>query len=277
MIPYLCSDDTVAFAQSRQGYLRDVNSWVARALGLGIDAYAYVDQEARFSGNLLTHFSGSGGVFRTRAVIDVGGWSSETLAEDLDLSIRLRLGGWRWVYDKSVECPGELPASFTILRQQQFRWASGFAACLSKHLRNLVITNQMSLVQKGEALIYLSEYAASPLIAVGVVLATLYCLVFPMDFILYGFWRSSLAAFAVVMSALIYTAPLAMFSTAVCRATDGWAQRTKRVLDLVYLGVLSVGIFLTSARAVIEGFLNRATYFYRTPKHGSVTLPKTSA
>jgi len=276
MIPYLCSDETIAFVQSRQSYLHDVNSWVARALGLGIDAYAFVDQEARFSGDLLTHFSGSGGVFRRRAVIDVGGWSSQTLAEDLDLSIRLRLRGWQWVYDKSVECPGELPGSFTILRRQQFRWASGFAGCLSKHLRSLLNTSQMSLVQKVEALIYLSEYAASPLIAIGVVLAVLYCLVFPIDFIMYGFWYSALAAFTVVMSALIYTAPLAMFSVAVYRATDGWSHRVKRVLDLVYLGALSVGIFLTSARAVAEGFLNRATYFQRAPNRGSPTASKTN-
>ncbi len=274
MVPYLCSNDAIAFAQARQSYLRDVDSWIARALGLGIDAYAFVDQEARFSHDLLTHFSGSGGVFRTKAVIDVGGWSSQTLAEDLDLSIRLRLSGWRWVYDKSVEYPGELPASFAILRRQQFRWASGFAGCLSKHLRSLLTTDKMSLAQKGEALIYLSEYAASPLIAIGVVLAVLYCLVFPVDFILYGPLHNALSAFTVIMSAFIYTAPLAMFTVAVYRATNGWPQRIGRVLDLIYLGVLSVGIFLTSARAVVEGFLNKATYFYRTPKRGYVTASK---
>jgi len=277
IVPYLCSDNMIAFAQARQSYLHDVNSWVARALGLGIDAYAFVDQEARFSADLLTHFSGSGGVFRRTAVIDVGGWSSQTLAEDLDLSIRLRLRGWRWVYDRSIECPGELPASFAILRRQQFRWASGFAGCLSKHLRSLIKTDQISLMQKLEALIYLSGYAASPLIALGVVLAALYCLVFPLHFILNGPWHNAWAGFTVVMSALIYTAPLAMFTVAVYRATDDWPRRMRRVLDLAYLGALSVGIFLTSARAVVDGFLNRATYFYRTPKQGYVTGSKTDA
>jgi cellulose synthase/poly-beta-1,6-N-acetylglucosamine synthase-like glycosyltransferase len=268
MVPYLCSDSRIAFAQARQSYLHDVNSWVARALGLGTDAYAFVDQEARFSADLLTHFGGSGGIFRRSAVIDVGGWSSQTLAEDLDLSIRLRLHGWRWVYDRSIECPGELPASFSVLRGQQFRWASGFAGCLSKHLRSLVTTNQLSLMQKGEALIYLLGYVASPLIAIGFVLAILYCLVFPLEFILNGSWHNALAAFTVVMSALIYTAPLAMFTVAVYRSTNGWPQRIRRVSDLIYLGALSVGIFVTSARAVVSGFLNRATYFYRTPKRG---------
>jgi cellulose synthase/poly-beta-1,6-N-acetylglucosamine synthase-like glycosyltransferase len=274
MVPHLCSDNMVAFAQARQSYLRDVNSWVARALGLGTDAYAFVDQEARYSADLLTHFSGSGGVFRKSAVTAVGGWSSQTLAEDLDLSIRLRLHGWRWVYDRSIDCPGELPASFKVLRRQQFRWASGFAGCLSKHWRNLVTTNQISRMQKGEAMIYLSGYAASPLIAIGVVLAILYCLVFPREFILNGFWHNALAAFTIVMSALIYTAPLAMFTVAVYRSTDAWLRRIARVLDLVYLGALSVGIFLTSARAVASGLLNKATYFHRTPKRGYVTVSK---
>jgi hypothetical protein len=132
-------------------------------------------------------------------------------------------------------------------------------------------------MQKGEAMIYMSGYAASPLIAIGVVLAILYCLVFPRDFILNGFWHNALAAFTVVMSALIYTAPLAMFTLAVYRSTDGWLRRIARVLDLVYLGALSVGIFLTSARAVASGLLNRATYFYRTPKRGYVTVSKSSS
>jgi cellulose synthase/poly-beta-1,6-N-acetylglucosamine synthase-like glycosyltransferase len=274
MVPYLCSDKTIAFVQARPSYLRDVNSWIARALGLGIDAYAFVDQEARFSSNLLAHFSGSGGVFRKDAVVEAGGWSSQTLAEDLDLSIRLRLRGWRWVYDNSVECPGELPSSFAILRQQQFRWASGFAGCLAKHLRSLAETDYMSLVQKGEALVYLSEYVASPLIAAGVVTAVLYILVFPLHFILYAPFHSPLAAFSAVMSGVIYTAPLAMFSVAVYRTTNSWPGRIGRVLDLICLGVLSVGIFFTSARAVVQGFLNRATYFHMTPKNGGVISRK---
>jgi hypothetical protein len=123
-------------------------------------------------------------------------------------------------------------------------------------------------MQKGEALVYLLGYAASPLIAIGVVLAILYCLVFPLEFILNGPWHNALAAFTVVMSALIYTAPLAMFTLAVHRSTDGWLRRIRRVSDLIYLGALSVGIFMTSARAVVTGLLNRATYFYRTPKGG---------
>ena len=276
MIPYLSSDNTVAFAQARPTYLHDGDSWVARALTLGTDSYAFVDQEARFSANLLTHFSGGGAVFRKTAVTSVGGWNSETLAEDLDLSIRLRLKGWRYVYDESIACPGEVPASFSILRQQQFRWASGFAGCLKKYLHSLVTTKQMSFVQKAEAVVYLTDYFASPLIAVGVLLAILYCLVFPLDFILNGYRSDALVAFTVLMSALIYTAPLALFAVAAFRSTNGLLRRVGRLVDLVYLGVLSVAIFLTSARAVLNGFLNRAVYFYRTPKDGDAATSQAS-
>jgi cellulose synthase/poly-beta-1,6-N-acetylglucosamine synthase-like glycosyltransferase len=169
-----------------------------------------------------------------------------------------------------------VPASFSILRQQQFRWASGFAGCLKKYLRSLVTTKQMSFVQKAEAVVYLTDYFASPLIAVGVLLAILYCLVFPLDFILNGYRSDALVAFTVLMSALIYTAPLALFIVAAFRSTNGLLRRVGRLVDLVYLGVLSVAIFLTSARAVLNGFLNRAVYFYRTPKDGDAATSQAS-
>jgi len=273
MIPYLTSDNRIAFAQGRATYLSDGNSWVARALSLGMDCYGFVDQQARYSADLLAHFSGGGGLFRKEAIIGVGGWESETLAEDLDLSIRLRLAGWRHVYDESVPCQGEAPTSLPVLRQQQSRWASGFAGCLKKYARRLVTTAQMSRMQKVEAIVYLTGYVASPIIAVGVLLAIVYCLLFPAWFIMNGFRLNVFAAITVLASALIYTAPLAMFTLTVFRSAKGWSCRVKRVIDLAYLGVLSVGIFLTSARAVLSGLLNKATYFYRTPKRGNSAQP----
>jgi len=268
MVPYLCTDSSAAFAQGRPCYVQSVNSWIARALSLGMDSFAFVDQEARFGADLLIHFSGGGGVFRRSALMEAGGWASETLAEDLDLSVRLRLRGWHYIYDHSVACPGEAPNEFSVLRQQQFRWASGFTGCFKKHAKDILSTDRMSMVQKVEAMTYLTGYVASPLIAAGVVLAVLYCLVFPVDFILSGFLRNAFAAFTMQMSALIYTAPVALFTVAVLRSTEGWARRIARIVDFVYLGLLSVGIFLTSTRAVMAGLLDRATYFYRTPKRG---------
>ncbi len=268
MVPYLWADSSAAFAQGRPCYLHSGNSLVARALSLGMDSFAFVDQEARFAGDLLIHFSGGGGVFRRSALVEVGGWASETLAEDLDLSVRLRLRGWRYVYDHSVACPGEAPTDFSVLQRQQFRWASGFTGCFKKHAKDILSADQMSMLQKAEAMAYLTGYVASPLIAAGVVLAVLYCLVFPVDFIMNGFLHNAFAAFTLPISALIYTAPVALFTVAVLRSTEGWARRVARIVDFVCLGLLSVAIFLTSTRAVMAGLLDRATYFYRTPKRG---------
>jgi len=276
MVPYLCADSSVAFAQGRPCYLHSGSSWVARALSLGMDSFAFVDQEARFAGDLLIHFSGGGGVFKKSALLEVEGWASETLAEDLDMSVRLRLQGWHYIYDHSVACPGEAPTEFSVLQQQQFRWASGFTGCFRKHAKDILSTDRMSVLQKAEAMTYLTGYVASPLIAAGVVLAVLYCLVFPVDFIMSGFLHNAFAAFTLTMSALIYTAPVALFAVAVLRSTYGLAHRIARMVDFVYLGFLSVAIFLTSARAVMAGLLDRATYFYRTPKRGDPAVKRES-
>ena len=133
MIPQLYLDDRVAFAQSRWSYLDGQFSWIAKAMSLAIDVYAFVDQRARYVGNLLAHFSGTCGVFRRKAIEDAGGWSADTLAEDLDLSIRLHLKGWKYIYVPTVVCPGEIPPSFDNLRHQQYRWAKGYSECLRKH------------------------------------------------------------------------------------------------------------------------------------------------
>lgn len=114
IIPHLYVDEKVAFAQSRWSYLDGQFSWIAKAVSLGIDVYAFVDQRARYVGNLLAHFSGTCGVFRRKAIEDVGGWSADTLAEDLDLSIRLHLNGWKYVYTPTVVCPGEIPPASII-------------------------------------------------------------------------------------------------------------------------------------------------------------------
>ena len=272
MVPYLASDKRVAFVQARPSYLPGEPSWIAGAVSMGTDVYALVELEARFSAGLLPHFSGSGAVLRRAAVVDVGGWESDTLAEDLDLSIRLRLKGWQHVYDDSLQCPGEIPTSLQVLRLQQSRWASGIAECLRKHFARLVRAEQLSLWRKIEALIYLTRYVASPLTAVAVALGVLFCLVFPLDFVLLGFQTNAIAAFTALMLLLNCSAPLASFTVAVVRSTSSRTERARRLIDLISLGVLTLMIFMTSARATLDGFLDRATQFYKTPRRGDTSI-----
>jgi len=97
VVPYIYLHEDVAFVQTRSTYLNQRQSWVTKAVSLALDGYGIVDQRARYTGNLLAHFSGTGGLFRCSAIRSVGGWTSDTLTEDLDLSIRLQMKGWSYI------------------------------------------------------------------------------------------------------------------------------------------------------------------------------------
>ncbi len=268
MIPYLYVDEKVAFAQSRWSYLDGEFSWISKAISLGIDVYAFIDQRARYVGNLLTHFSGTCGVFRRGAIEDAGGWSSDTLAEDLDLSIRLHLKGWRYIYVPTVVCPGEIPPSFDSLRHQQFRWAKGFSECLRKYGGAILRSNRLNVFQKAEALLHLGTYFICPLTIMGIVVGLLYYSIFPPSFWLMGFWRYQVALLTFLLSLVIYSAPLIASGVTLSEFSQLGIRRLRRLLHLGYLGALLYGLLLSNTRAVIEGLFSRTSYFYRTPKLG---------
>lgn len=268
MIPYLYLDENVAFAQARWSYLDGQFSWIAKAISLAIDVYAFVDQRARYVGNLLAHFSGTCGVFRRKAIEDAGGWSSETVAEDLDLSIRLHLKGWRYIYVPTVVCPGEIPPSFDTLRRQQFRWAKGFSECLKKHGGAILRSKRLGFFQKVEALLHLCTYFICPLTVIGIVVALLYYSIFPPSFWLMGFWRYVVALITFVLSLVIYSAPLVASGVTLTEFSQMGIGKIRRLLHLGYLGALLYGLLLSNTKAVIEGLFSRTTHFYRTPKLG---------
>jgi len=268
MIPHLCLDDKIAFAQSRWSYLDGQFSWIAKAISLGIDVYAFVDQRARYVGNLLAHFSGTCGVFRRSAIEDAGGWSADTLAEDMDLSIRLHLKGWKYIYVPTVVCPGEIPPSFDNLRHQQYRWAKGFSECLRKHGSAILRSNKLNPFQKLEAMLHLSTYFLCPLTIMAIVVGLLYYAVFPPSFWLMGFWRYQVAVITFILSLIIYSAPFAAASVTVYQLSHIGVIKLRRILHLGYMGAVLYGLLLSNSRAVVEGLFSRTSYFYRTPKTG---------
>jgi len=274
MVPYVYVNDKVAFVQSRWSYLDGKFSWIAKALSLAIDVYAFVDQRARYVGNLLAHFSGTCGVFRRQAIVDAGGWSPETLAEDLDLSIRLHLKGWRYIYVPTVVCPGEIPPSFDNLRHQQFRWAKGFSECLRKYGGAIARSDKLSFFQKVEALLHLGTYFMCPLTIMGLVVALLYYAIFPPSFWLLGFWRYQVALLTFMLSLVIYSAPLVASAVALSEVSQFGLSKMKRVFHLGYLGAIVYGLLLSNTKAVIEGLFSKTSYFYRTPKLGAMSVTK---
>jgi cellulose synthase/poly-beta-1,6-N-acetylglucosamine synthase-like glycosyltransferase len=136
MIPWF-NAPRIAMVQGRWGPLEPTGTLIERAGGHWIERHFLVEQVARSRTGQFFHFNGSGGVWRTSAIIDAGGWSADTLAEDLDLSLRAWVRGWRFVYDHDAVVPAEIPASVAALRIQQTRWSRGAFQMARKALATL--------------------------------------------------------------------------------------------------------------------------------------------
>jgi len=270
LVPYMYTGDDVAFVQTRSTYLNPGQSWITRAVALALDGYGIVDQRARYTANLLAHFSGTGGLFRRSAIQSVGGWTSDTLAEDLDLSIRLQLRGWRYIYLHSVTCPGEIPPSFDLLRRQQFRWAKGFAQCFRRYCRSIVGSGRMSIFQKFEALMLLATYFLCPISVFGLFILIPYLALFPLSFFFNEYWQTIFAPIASAFSAVIYASPLLLYGTTVLELSRGRRKEYRRLADIVGIALLGLGTLLTNSKASIEGLLRKTSPYERTTKYGIV-------
>jgi cellulose synthase/poly-beta-1,6-N-acetylglucosamine synthase-like glycosyltransferase len=113
------------FVQTRWVFLNRLQNPLTKAVGLSLDSYHLIDQSGRQALGCFKGFNGSAGVFRTSALNDVGGWSWDTLSEDMDMSFKLQLKGWKGQYIRDVVVEGELPQTMSAYRVQQARWSKG--------------------------------------------------------------------------------------------------------------------------------------------------------
>ena len=158
-------DPEVGFVQARWGHLDEGYSWFTRLQALAIDFHFLVEQAVRSARGYFTNFTGTAGVWRRAAIEDSGGWSARTLTEDLDLSYRAQLRGWRAVYLEDLVVPEELPVSIDAYRRQQSRWATGsFQAAFS--LLMPVMRSGHRPAVKFQAAVHLLAYAVGPLMLV---------------------------------------------------------------------------------------------------------------
>src|SRR5579859_2504855 len=176
------SDPAIGFVQARWGHLDEGYSWFTRLQALAIDFHFLVEQSVRSASGYFTNFTGTAGVWRRAAIDDAGGWSDATLTEDLDLSYRAQLRGWKASYLEDLVVPEELPVSIDAYRRQQSRWATGsFQSAFA--LIGPVLRSRNRAAVKVQAAAHLLAYGVGP-----VMLAQLAC--YPV--LLAGFGRHGL-------------------------------------------------------------------------------------
>lgn len=251
-------DPEIAFVQTRWGHVNRDYSLLTYLQSLAIDAHFVVEQFARSRGHFWFNFNGTAGVWRRRALEDAGGWRADTLTEDLDLSYRAFLRGWKALYLRQVQVPAELPASFAAYRRQQHRWAQGSFECALKLLPD-VWKAEISWWMKIEATLHLTGYGVHFFLFA---LMLLYPIVLTMSARFPGL--VSLFGLAFAFNATTF-APTLLFVVAQQQLGRSWWRELPAIL---LLSVLGMGMMANTARAAFHAVSRRNRVFERTPKFG---------
>jgi len=163
-IPYFIENPSLGLVQCRWSHINRQYSLLSEAFAIGMDGHFLIEQPGRCASNCFLNFNGSGGVIRRSALIEAGGWAPDTLAEDLDLSYRIQLKGFKIQYMRDVPVPGEIPPTIAAFKRQQARWARGSLQVAKKLLPSLIKSKSLKLKQKIEGFIHLTYYMVHPLI-----------------------------------------------------------------------------------------------------------------
>jgi hypothetical protein len=248
-------DPKMGFAQARWGHLDEGYSWFTRLQAFALDFHFLIEQPVRSSAGYFTNFTGTAGIWRRIAIEDSGGWSAATLTEDLELSYRAQLRGWRSAYLEDVVVPEELPVSFDAYRRQQSRWATGsFQSAFS--LLIPVLRSSARPAVKLQATMHLLAYGVGPVMALQLACYPL-LLVGPRFEALP--WQ---VADAGVLFVVMGISPWIGFSVAQLRRGRPWWAALPSVLCQLVGAGMSFTVILALVRATRSG-----GEFVRTPKY----------
>ncbi|MFQ5857406.1 MAG: cellulose synthase family protein [Anaerolineae bacterium] len=243
-------DPCLGCLQTRWGHLNRNYNALTRAQALGVDGHFVVEQAARARVRLFLNFNGTAGLWRRTCIEDAGGWQADTLTEDLDLSYRGQLRGWRIGYRPDVVVPAELPAQLDAFKRQQFRWAKGSLQTARK-LAPCLWRADAPRRTRLAGFIHLTSYAVHPLMLLTLLLAL------PI-----GLWAGpALRIFPWFTLAAV--GPPLLYSVARTAHTPRLRDRLSVVPLLTLLGF---GISLSNSVAAVEGLTGRGGDFRRTPK-----------
>jgi cellulose synthase/poly-beta-1,6-N-acetylglucosamine synthase-like glycosyltransferase len=249
------ADPRTGFVQARWGHLNRDYSLFTRLQSLMVDFHFRVEQAVRPAAGYMTNFTGTAGVWRREAIEDAGGWSATTLTEDLDLSYRAQLRGWKAHFLEGLEVPQELPVAVNAYRGQQSRWATGSFQTALKLLPS-VFRSDRSPAEKFQAAMHLLAYLAPALMLLQLACYPVLLFAKADHSPYFGLIRVP------ILVNLLSLAPPVGFSIAQWRAGAGWWRRIPGILAWSFVGA---GTSATVVAGLIRA-LRPGGVFKRTPK-----------
>jgi cellulose synthase/poly-beta-1,6-N-acetylglucosamine synthase-like glycosyltransferase len=251
------TDPGVGMVQVRWGHINRDYSLLTQVQSVLLDGHFILEHGGRNRSGRFFNFNGTAGVWRRQAITDAGGWQHDTLTEDLDLSYRAQMKGWRFVFLQDVVSSAEIPVEMNAFKSQQHRWAKGSIQVCRKLLPR-ILASDLPLAIKVEAFFHLTANFAYPLMIL------LSLLMFPAMVIRYnmGWYEMLLIDVPLFVAA---TASVANFYM-VCQR-ELHADWTTRLKYLPFLMSIGIGLTVNNTRAVLEALFNKPSDFARTPKY----------
>ena len=257
-LPHFGGDLKVGMVQARWGHINQDYSLLTKIQSMLLDAHFVLEHGGRNRAGCFFNFNGTAGIWRREAIISAGGWQHDTLTEDLDLSYRAQLAGWRFKFLPDLVAPAEVPVEMNSFKSQQHRWAKGSIQTCLKLLPRILRSDQ-PLGVKAEAFFHLSANFNYLLMSV------LSILMFPAMWVRYSMGWTEMLLIDVPLF-LAATASVANFYVVAQRELyPDWRQRLKYLPFLMSIGI---GLCVNNTRAVLEAIFNKQSDFARTPKYG---------
>lgn len=280
VIPYMEADESLGLVQARWTHVNRGYNYVTKAVSLGIDGHFLIEQPGRLAAGCFLNFNGSAGVLRREALVKVGGWQADTLAEDLDVSYRMQLEGYRVLYVRDVCAPAEVPPSISGFKRQQARWACGSVQVAKKHLVKILLRKDLSLKQKFEAFTHLTYYFVHPLILAAFILAA-FASILNVNTIGFDMPQPSSTSIAeyirsleahnvtwLPLGAAILTCWAAVWVYYVASVRQQRLGLIRSLPALITLGFIGYGVSVSNTIQVLRALLSSSSQpFLRTPKY----------
>ena len=243
-------DEKVGFVQTRWTNKNLHSNVITYMGGIAYDGHLFVEQNARSRCGLFIGFSGSGGIWRKNCLLSIDGWTSDSVTEDIDISFRAQLNGWKGIYVPQSLSKAELPEEMDAYKLQQNRWAKGSAQCFRKYIKK-AISARLPIKVKAMAILHLLSYVTIPAMPVLLFLVLPICL--------YGggfitlFWWMALGSIGPVMTFTI-------------AQLEQKGQLAERLFHLPIVLLMAVGISVDAFAGVISGLFQKGGEFIRTPR-----------
>ena len=257
-LPYLEQRPELGMVQARWGHINQDYSLLTKIQSIMLDAHFVLEHGGRNRAGCFFNFNGTAGVWRRDAIDDAGGWQHDTLTEDLDLSYRAQLRGWKFLFVPDLVSPAEVPVEMNSFKSQQHRWAKGSIQTCMKLLPQILTSNQ-PLSVKAEAFFHLSanfNYLLMSLLSI---------LMFPAMWVRYNMgWTEML----LIDVPLFLAATLSVCNFYMVSQRELYPDWRSRLKYLPFLMSIGIGLCVNNTRAVLEALFKKQSEFARTPKYG---------